>query len=1600
MERRQLLSTYVVQNSSDDPNPGSLRWAIVHVNSDTGLDTIQFDLPGEGPQTIRLGSPLPAIFNSVVMDGTTQPGYQGAPLVEIDGSGLSSASGSAGLVLTAGGSRVAGLSLVGFPGAAIVLQAGGHNVIEGNYLGVAPAGTVAIPNGQGLSLLGSSANTIGSGAGGLGNVISGNAGNGLLIQPGDTASAGNVVTGNRIGTTADGTAALGNQQSGITIVDSPGNLIGLTGQAAGNLVSGNLGPGIILSDGTTATQILGNQIGLASDGRTPLGNGGDGIWLDDAPANLIGDGQPGDGNVIVANRGSGIRTSGTTDGLLVEGNSIGTDPTGTLQLGNLGSGLTLGSSANTIGGASSSAANLIDFNGSGLVGAGVQLVGNVNRNAILSNSIYANAGLGINLGNGVTPNHAPGTPGPNDYQNYPVLSLVQSDGQQTTVQGTLFESPNTTYLLQFFSSPTADPSGHGQGQLLIGTTHVTTDSTGQASFTVSSPGATTAGLSISATATSPTGDTSEFSADTVVPGVINLELAAAGTPNPVPAGDNVTYSLTVTNAGNIAAHNVVLTDQLPPGLRALSTATSQGFILPMQGGAVTVMLGTIAAGASASVTIVVPTAASSVPSITDTATVTSQEPDPYPGNESKSVTTTVRAATDLAIALNEDPNPALAGGDLTYTMTVSNNGPMDAGDVVATLPVASGAAWVPALSTPGMILNSSGQVVARIGKLAMGGQATVTVVLQALAVGNLTETATVSSDDVADPKPSNNTATVITEVDPAADLAVHLAASSSPAATGQPFSYDVTVTNAGPVDATEVVVSDTLPGGVSFVSASTDQGVQPMMANGVVTATFATLAAGASATLTILVDPTAAPGSTLNDSAAVAGQQADPNPSNNQASLATPVRGVSDLGVTASAQPGSLHVGQGLTYTITVTNQGPNDEPDAVLTSALPAGLTIASGGMSSTQGTPPTITQGILTADLGPLRTSAKAVVTLVGTPGPTAVGTLSTSFTVSGQDLDLDSKNNTAEAAVSVDPSADLAVGISPGGSSAFAQVGWTYTLVVSNAGPSDATGVTASSRLPANVAFISATSSQGGAATEQDGVISARLGTIAAGKAATVTVVVLPTPAAATAGSIGLSATVAGDEFDPEPGNNQASLTVPVAPSVSLAMSLVATPPTVPSGQTLSFTATVSNTGSTPATSVVLTLPLAASLLCNSWTASQGTAALVNGQLSADLGALNPGSSATMTVFATAMTPGTVTQSGMVTASQYNLDPQGASASATAQVLESPGIVQFAVGTVSVSEMAGLAQIPVVRLYGALGAISVQYRTVADNATPGLDYVPVSGTLVFGPGQTSGTITVPVRANPYDKHDESLDIVLDSPTGGAILGGMTTAVLRIQDVDPDTTPPQVTGLTLTGSSRSITSLTLSFTGPLDPSSASNPANYRLVSLVGGGVIPIASIRYNSVMNSVTVVPSWPLPSRQYDQIQVIGAGPTGLRDLAGNLLDGAGTGTPGSDYVASFAQGTRLQYVDNTGNRVTLQVKGRGYLQQVRDSAGEGILLNVVGMVPHRTTLTGGVKARKGRGGQTDLGLIQGLGQFGDVRVLLKTPPFRVRQFPFQRRGRAVL
>ena len=1599
LERRALLTTYTVSNTTDNstaPAMYSLRWAIDQVNSDTQTqDTIDFAIGTGGSESIGLVAPLPAITKSVLIDGTSQGGYGGTPLIQIDGTNAGSS--SEGLDFSVGSSTVRGLAMVGFSGSAIVLGPGSSsNVIQGNYLGVVSAGTSAEGNEDGIFVDGSSSNSIGGVTAGAGNVISGNRASGIVVSASDGPATNNEIVGNLIGTTPGGLTGLGNGQNGISVTGASGTLIGFPSMGLGNVISGNLGPGIVLNVGATGTIVENNMIGVGADGHSVVGNDGDGIQLNDSSGNQLGGTDLDAGNVISGNEDNGINLTGNSTANLVEGNLIGTDLTGTLRLGNNENGVDLGSSSNTIGGTVGGAANIIDYNGSGQAGSGVELNGDVIDDEILSNSIYGNAGLGINFGDGPTPNHQPGTPGPNDYQNYPTLTPAFSDGSATSVSGSLFSTADTTFLVQFYASPTPSSSDFGEGKVLLGSAPETTDSGGNVSFSINLSTGVTVGTYVSATATSPSGDTSEFAEDVQCQGQINLSVSGVATPNPVLAGQLLTYTFTVTNGGTIAANGVILSDPLPSSMVTLQYASaSQGYIQPMTGGSqVTANLGAISAGGSATVTIVVRTNASYIGSITDQATVTCQETDPDPGALTATVTATAASSSDLSVTLTSTQTSVLAGQNLTYSLTVSNAGPAVAQGITVTLPLATGESYVS--SSESSVSDSSGPVVVALGALAVNATDTFTVTLLPTIAGQLSETANVTGT-VIDPNPANNTSTWITEVEPAADLAVGLAPSAPVAVTGNDFGYTVTVTNNGPSDATSVVVSDTLPSGVTFLSATPYQDVDPVLNNGVVSLSIAELDSGATASFTIDTTVTAEPGSSLSDTASVSSAIADPVAANNTQTLQNAVVGTSDLSLSAAPIAGPSYVGEDLTFTVTALNSGPDNEPDAEVIATLPANVVFVSAGSTVlSQGTAPTVVQGVLTVPVGALASGQSAIITAEVIPQATAAGTLSMTFGIQGENMDPNLGNNTAQASATVTPASDMAISITTGQAPPCVQDDWSYTLDVSNHGLSNATGVTALALLPPNAQFVSAQSTVGPAPTVQGGVLSADLGSLAAGKSATITVVVEPMAT----GPMQLAASVSADQFDPNSTNNQAGITTTVAPSANLSVSLESSSSSVMTGRNLSFTATVLNNGPDPATNVVLDLPPASSFVYVSSSTSTGSVGWSNNEVVAQIGSLAPGSSAVVTMVVTATTPGSVNQTATAAVADNQLDPSSLSATTPVTVDESAGVLQFSASQYAVPETAGVAVLTVDRTDGSLGAVTINYTTVAVNATPGVDFVPTAGTVSFTSGQTSAAIQVPVLADPWDNHDEYLNVVLQSPGGGALLGSPATASLRIIDIDPDYTPPQVSLLSMSGSSKAISGVSIKFDAPLNPADAVNPANYQLIDLAKGQTVAISSLTYNPATFTVAIVPAGPLAANQYYQLTVLGTGPTAVRDVAGNILDGNGNGSPGSNYVASFAQGNKLQYIDSSGNKVMLKVSGAGYLEQVRDSNGDGELLELVGAVSHRTTLSGTIRKVKRSSGRTMLGAIEGLGTFGAVRVLLTSPPFLVKEYPFVRNGRGVL
>ena len=212
---------------------------------------------------IQPTSALPSISDRVVIDGTTQHGFAGTPLIRVDGA---SAGSSDGLDVAAGSSTVRGLQTTRWNSAGILIESGGGNTITGNYIG--GNGSSALPNSIGVLVRGSSSNQIGGLTGATRNVISGNSGNGVVIT-GAGASA-NLVQGNRIGTNAAGTARLANQ-SGVVIQSlAHDNLIGGTTAAARNLLSGNGQRGVAILYGAHDNKIQGNFIGTDAAGTGPL----------------------------------------------------------------------------------------------------------------------------------------------------------------------------------------------------------------------------------------------------------------------------------------------------------------------------------------------------------------------------------------------------------------------------------------------------------------------------------------------------------------------------------------------------------------------------------------------------------------------------------------------------------------------------------------------------------------------------------------------------------------------------------------------------------------------------------------------------------------------------------------------------------------------------------------------------------------------------------------------------------------------------------------------------------------------------------------------------------------------------------------------------------------------------------------------------------------------------------------------------------------------------------------------------------------------------------------------------------------------------------
>jgi len=517
----------------------------------------------------------------------------------------------------------------------------------------------------------------------------------------------------------------------------------------------------------------------------------------------------------------------------------------------------------------------------------------------------------------------------------------------------------------------------------------------------------------------------------------DLAVLKAG-PTSVAAGEEIAFTITVTNNGPDAASDATLLDMLPPNTTFVSLVQNTGPTAvcstppPGSGGTVSCTWTFLASGASPQFTLTLETG--NTTSVANTATVSSNAADSNTGNNSSTATTTVTPNADLAVT-KTGPSTATAGGTVTYTVTVTNEGPSDATNVSLTDAVPANATFASRTQTTGPAftctdppVGGTGTITCTIATFAEGASATFQIVMNvspAAQTGNTVINIATVTSETADADGSDNTATSTATVAVDADLSVTKTGPTS-APAGANITYTVTVANGGPSDAASVTLTDNTPANTTFVSLTQTGGptfscsTPAVGGTGPITCSIASLVSGASASFEIVVDVAdgTASGTAIVNTATVTSTTSDSDPSDNSASSTATVS-EADLSIT---KLGPNTVGPGLTaaYDITVTNDGPSSAVSVTLTDILPANTTFNSftpaPGWACT--TPPSGSPGTVTCTIAVLAAGVSANFDLVVNIDADATGTIVNTATVTSPSDPATSDNaSTTSAALAVE-------------------------------------------------------------------------------------------------------------------------------------------------------------------------------------------------------------------------------------------------------------------------------------------------------------------------------------------------------------------------------------------------------------------------------------------------------------------------------------------------------------------------------------------------------------------------------------------------------
>ncbi|MBI1761244.1 MAG: DUF11 domain-containing protein, partial [Acidobacteria bacterium] len=1050
-------------------------------------------------------------------------------------------------------------------------------------------------------------------------------------------------------------------------------------------------------------------------------------------------------------------------------------------------------------------------------------------------------------------------------------TLTLSNGGPSAVAGALLTDPavaNLTVTGVSCSGGSGGASCPGSGVTVANLQgsgiSVSLPSGGSMTFTVMatvSSGATgsitnTATLTAPGGTTDPTpGNNSASDTDAVTP-VADLSITKTDGVTSINAGGTTTYTLVVSNAGPSATNGALLTDPAVANLNVTNvtcTNASGGAACPGAGVTVANLQGSgisvnLPANSSLTFSVAATVSGSATGSIINTATIAvpGGTVDPTPGNNSASDTDTITPVADLSITKTDGVTSVNAGGTTTYTLVISNAGPSTATGALLTDPAVTNLSVTNVSctgGTGGAACPGGGVTVANLQgsgislNLPSGGSLTftVTATVAGSATGSITNTATISAPaGTSDPTPGNNSASDTDTVTPVADLSVTKTDGVTSVNAGGTTTYTLVISNAGPSAVTDAALTDPAVTNltVTVVNCSGGTGGATCPASGVTVANLqgsgigVNLPAGSSLTFTVIAAVAGSATGSITNTATITlpSGTIDPTPGNNTASDTDTVTPVADLSVTKTDGVTSVNAGGTTTYTLTIQNSGPSAVTSALLTDPAVTSLTVTSVNCTGGTGGATCPASGVTVANLQGsgisvnLPSGGTLTFTVAATIAGSATDSLTNTATITPPSGTTDPTpgNNTASDTDTITPVADLSITKSDGVSSVNAGGTTTYTLVISNAGPSAVTGATLTDPAVTNltVTSVNCTNASGGAACPGSGVAVATLQgsgiSVNLPSGSSLTFTVAANVAGGATGSLTNTATITvpSGTTDPTPGNNTTSDTDTIIPVADLSITKTDGVTSVNAGGTTTYTLVISNAGPSTATGALLTDPAVAKLTVTNVACTTGTGGAscpASGVMVANLQGsgisvnLPSGSSLPITVTATVIgsATGSVTNTATITAPVGTTDPTPANNSASDTDTITP------VADLSITKTDGVTSI------NAGGTTT--YTLVVSNAGPSA----VTGAALTDPAVTNLTVT---------------SVNCGAVTGGAVCPASGVTVANLQGSGISLNLPANSSMTFTVGATVASSATGNITnttaiaapsGTTDPTPGNNTAS-----------------------------------------------------------------------------------------------------------------------------------------------------------------------------------